>query len=215
MNKFFVDISLILLLSLSVISWVIVINKYLVAKKRVAEVKLFNAIFWKAEGWNAASEKIAGMNSDFAILAKVGFSVFDEYLANPYTLSNAGEINEVLERPLRQKAEEIIRAHERGLSELASIGSLSPFIGLFGTVLGIMGALHTISTAGQASIDVVAGPIGEALIATAIGIATALPAVYFFNYFNRRTRLAITDIEGFINDFLRLAVREIKNRKER
>ena len=69
------------------------------------------------------------------------------------------------------------RYHERGLAELATIGSTSPFVGLFGTVWGIMHALQDIGTSGSASLDVVAGPIGEALIATAIGIATALPAV--------------------------------------
>lgn len=210
MNQFLVNLALVLLAILSVISWVLIIQKIKQEKVITAEANEFSALFWSCKGWRDARLAIKDNETDLAQLAKAGFVVYDEYLKNPHSLSNAGEINEVLERPLRQKAEEILRRRERGLNELASIGSLSPFIGLFGTVLGIMGAMQTIAASGQASIDVVAGPIGEALIATAAGIATALPAVYFFNHFSRRIRLGITDMEGFINDFLRLAVREIK-----
>ena len=80
---------------------------------------------------------------------------------------------------------------------LASIGSVSPFIGLFGTVWGIMHALKDISSTGSAGLDVVAGPIGEALIATAMGIATAIPAVLAYNYFLRQSRLAAADMDHF------------------
>ena len=84
---------------------------------------------------------------------------------------------------MRQQLQNIQRYHERGLAELATIGSTAPFVGLFGTVWGIMHALQDIGKSGSASLDVVAGPIGEALIATAIGIATALPAVLAYNFF--------------------------------
>jgi biopolymer transport protein ExbB len=94
------------------------------------------------------------------------------------------------------------------MAELASIGSTAPFIGLFGTVWGIMNALKEISASGQASIDVVAGPIGEALIATAIGIAAALPAVIFYNYFLRKMKIWITQVDGFTEAFLRLASKQ-------
>jgi biopolymer transport protein ExbB len=90
---------------------------------------------------------------------------------------------------------------------LASIGSTAPFIGLFGTVWGIMHALKDISQAGSASLDVVAGPIGEALIATAIGIATAIPAVLAYNYFLRKVKLTEADLENFATDFLHLALK--------
>jgi biopolymer transport protein ExbB len=110
---------------------------------------------------------------------------------------------------MRQEIQKILRRHEKGLAELASIGSTSPFIGLFGTVWGIMAAMQSISASGQASIDVVAGPIGEALIATAIGIAAALPAVLFYNYFLRKMKIWVTELDGFTEDFLRLASREI------
>jgi biopolymer transport protein ExbB len=94
------------------------------------------------------------------------------------------------------------------MAELASIGSTAPFIGLFGTVWGIMVALQEISASGQASIDIVAGPIGEALIATAIGIAAAMPAVLFYNFFLRKMKVWVTEVDGFSEAFLRLAAKQ-------
>jgi biopolymer transport protein ExbB len=111
---------------------------------------------------------------------------------------------------MRQEIQKILRGQEKGLAELASIGSTAPFIGLFGTVWGIMVALQEISASGQASIDIVAGPIGEALIATAIGIAAALPAVLFYNYFIRRLKVWVTEIDTFTDAFLRLSAKQIK-----
>jgi biopolymer transport protein ExbB len=90
---------------------------------------------------------------------------------------------------------------------LASIGSTAPFVGLFGTVWGIMNALQDISVSGSAGLDVVAGPVGEALIATAVGIATAIPAVLAYNYGLRRVRLYVAELEAFANDFLHLALK--------
>ena len=87
------------------------------------------------------------------------------------------------------------------------MGSTAPFVGLFGTVWGIMTAMHDISKNASASIDVVAGPIGEALIATGIGIAVAIPAVLGYNYFLRRLKSVIADYDDFVHDFLNLAQR--------
>jgi biopolymer transport protein ExbB len=210
MYQIFVDAALTLLVLASIVSWVVIIKKFIDEARVDRQSRAFAELFWSSKGWKDARKATEGQQDDLAQIAQAGFQVFDEYLTHPHSLKNAGEINEVLERPLRQKAEEILRRREKGLNELASIGSLSPFIGLFGTVLGIMGAMQTISGSGQASVDVVAGPIGEALIATAVGIATALPAVYFYNHFSHKIRLGATDMEGFINDFLRLAVLAIK-----
>ncbi len=88
---------------------------------------------------------------------------------------------------------------------VASIGSTSPFIGLFGTVWGIMEALKGISAAGSASLETVAGPIGAALVATGVGIAVAVPAVLVYNYFLRRLKLTAADLDDFAHDFYSLA----------
>jgi biopolymer transport protein ExbB len=105
--------------------------------------------------------------------------------------------SDMLKQSLREERHQQQVRLESGLAVLASIGSTSPFIGLFGTVWGIMHALKGISAAGSAGLDVVAGPIGEALIATAMGIATAIPAVLAYNYFLRQSRLAAADMDHF------------------
>jgi biopolymer transport protein ExbB len=121
-------------------------------------------------------------------------------------LQLSGDIQSVLERSLRQQISKERKTLEQGLSMLASIGSTAPFVGLFGTVWGIMHALQSISHAKSASLDVVAGPIGEALIATAIGIAVAIPAVLAYNFFLRRIKLAEAELEYFADDLLNLMI---------
>jgi len=121
-------------------------------------------------------------------------------------LQHSGDLESILERSLRQQISKEYKTLEQGLSLLASIGSTSPFVGLFGTVWGIMNALQSISHAKSASIEVVAGPIGEALIATAIGIAAAIPAVLAYNFFLRQSRLCQSELEYFVTDFLNLAI---------
>ncbi|WP_409161724.1 MotA/TolQ/ExbB proton channel family protein [Pectobacterium sp. B2J-2] len=108
-------------------------------------------------------------------------------------------------RSLRQQIQRERRSLESGLAIVASIGSTAPFIGLFGTVWGIMEALIRIGVTGEAGLDSVAGPIGHALIATGIGIAAAVPAVLVYNYFVRRFKLAIGDMEAFAEEFYSLA----------
>lgn len=113
---------------------------------------------------------------------------------------------ELIERAMRQQ---ILREKTRldsGLGWLASIGSTAPFIGLFGTVWGIMHALQDISAQGTASIEVVAGPIGEALIATAVGIAVAIPAVIAYNCFLKQSRRIVLVLEHVAGDFLHATI---------
>lgn len=202
-----------LLILLSVSTWILALYKFLQYRQANQNDKAFSMVFWGCANWEEARTAVVDNRTELGQIADAGFIVYDEYLSNPHSLRHAGEVNEVLERPLQQKAEEILRQREKGLNELASIGSLSPFIGLFGTVWGIMDALKAIGDSGQASIDMVSGPVGEALISTAIGIAVALPAVFFYNYFVRQLSLSSTNMHGFINDFLRLAVAQVKKLK--
>ena len=106
----------------------------------------------------------------------------------------------VIERNLRQQIHKERRSLESGLAVLASIGSTAPFVGLFGTVWGILQALIAIGVAGQASIDKVAGPVGEALIMTAIGLMVAVPAVLIYNYLVRRNKVIQEKLRGFAGD---------------
>jgi biopolymer transport protein ExbB len=120
-------------------------------------------------------------------------------------LSQAINHQDRLERALRQQIVRERRSLETGLAVVASIGSTSPFIGLFGTVWGIMEALKGISAAGSAILETVAGPIGAALVATGVGIAVAVPAVLVYNYFLRRLKLTAADLDDFAHDFYSLA----------
>jgi biopolymer transport protein ExbB len=209
MDSLIVNLVLVILIALSIATWSIAILKIKQLKKVALETQQFNQTFWNTNSWEKGEAIAKDSKGDVAGLAMAGFEQFSEYQKNPGSLKFAGEIHEVLERPMRQEIQKILRRHEKGLAELASIGSTAPFIGLFGTVWGIMAAMQSISASGQASIDVVAGPIGEALIATAIGIAAALPAVVFYNYFLRKMKIWVTELDGFTEDFLRLASREI------
>ncbi len=199
--------ALLLLVLLSVATWSIALLKLgrqIQDKKRNG---IFNADFWAARDWCAAEAVAEKGEGDIAQLARAGFTELKVLGSDRQDLMHTGAPQELLERQLRQQVQNIKRFHERGLAELATIGSTAPFVGLFGTVWGIMHALQNIGHSGTASLDVVAGPIGEALIATAIGIATALPAVLAYNYFLRNLRMRVGELDNFSHDFMRLALK--------
>ncbi|MBI5435840.1 MAG: MotA/TolQ/ExbB proton channel family protein [Nitrosomonadales bacterium] len=199
--------TLLALIFLSVVTWSIALFKLWRHVQDGKHNRAFSDTFWATRDWQEAAEVAAQGEGDLARMGQAGFAEVKNLSAEQQDLKHQGAPQEVLERMLRQQVQNIQRYHERGLAELATIGSTAPFIGLFGTVWGIMHALQNIGKSGSASLDVVAGPIGEALIATAIGIATALPAVLAYNFFLRRLRLRITELENFAHDFLRLATK--------
>lgn len=199
--------TLVLLLTLSVVTWTIALLKLWRQLRSDKLNRVFSEVFWAARDWQAAAEVAQQGSSDLARMAQAGFTEVKNLNSEQHDLKHVGAPQDVLERMLRQQVENMQRYNERGLAELATIGSTSPFVGLFGTVWGIMHALEEIGETGTASLDVVAGPIGEALIATAIGIATALPAVLAYNYFLRRLRVQVTEFENFAHDFVRLALK--------
>jgi biopolymer transport protein ExbB len=128
-------------------------------------------------------------------------------LAQAQTAAHAADRwHDLLERRLRHQVQLERAPMDSGLGWLASIGSTSPFVGLFGTVWGIMHALKDISAKGSASLDVVAGPIGEALIATALGIAVAIPAVIGYNFFLRQNKRTIATLDQFASELLHSAM---------
>jgi biopolymer transport protein ExbB len=116
----------------------------------------------------------------------------------------AGGMGEYLTRVLRNGIDQEATKVEHGLTVLASVGSSAPFIGLFGTVWGIYHALVQIGMSGQGTLDKVAGPVGEALIMTAVGLVVAIPAVLAYNAFTRRNRVWLTRLDGFAHDIYAL-----------
>jgi biopolymer transport protein ExbB len=206
-NSPVVNATLLLLLLFSVITWTLIFSKLwqdFVNRRRNAA---FKKMFWAAKGL-AEGEVVAKSHSGYmARLAQAGFAALAQTPDAALSLDSLGDRKDILERTLRSELQQAQRRMEYGLMALASIGSTAPFVGLFGTVWGIMHALKEISAANSASLETVAGPVGEALVATALGIATAIPAVLAYNYGVRRVRVAMSELDQFATDFLNLVMK--------
>ena len=211
MNTWLIYVTLFILLLMSIATWTIAVIKYRKMKKEDKETQRFLDEFWVNQDWNVAQSVAKNADNHFSTVAKITFQEFNIYMSLLRQNKVSGNIRDYIEKPTRQALQMIMREQEKGLSILASIGSTAPFVGLFGTVWRIVNALSTISASGQATIDIVAGPIGEALITTAIGIGVAIPSVVAYNYFLRRIKLLITEIENFSEDLIRLASRELNH----
>ena len=205
-----VDITLYTLGAFSVATWSLILVKSFQHSRGARRNKQYAKTFWGAPNLQAAAE-IKERDSALAHLSATALKTLEggRSVASGEDLEHSWDVHEQLERNLKQQIQREKRALESGLAVLASIGSTAPFVGLFGTVWGIMTAMTSIAKIGNASIDVVAGPIGEALIATAIGIGVALPAVLAYNYFVRRMKSATADFDEFANDLLNLAQRAL------
>ena len=202
-----VKITLWILIGFSALTWGIIFFKSWIFWAVGRENNAYAKSFWAASDLKEAS-LVDQEKSAMGRIAGAGFHVLnDMHSNNSRPLELSGDIQSILERSLRQQISKERKVLESGLAMLASIGSTAPFVGLFGTVWGIMHALEGISKAKSASLDVVAGPIGEALIATAIGIAAAIPAVLAYNYFLRKMKLSEAELDYFATDFLNLAVK--------
>ena len=197
-----------LLITFSVIAWTLIVMKAWTQWRLSRQNSAFTKTFWSARNLAEAESSAQQAQGPLAQLCRSGFEVLREIEKDgASSLQNSGDKQDVLERRLRAEMQKELHKLESGLMVLASIGSTAPFVGLFGTVGGIMHALQDISRTGSAGLDVVAGPIGEALIATAVGIATAIPAVLAYNYGLRQVRLYGAELEEFANDFLHLALK--------
>jgi len=201
-----VNLALTVLILFSLVTWALIFAKGWLQWRIRQENAGFTQRFWQAADL-AGAEKIAGESAGaLARLAKQGFATLRQ-MGERKTLANSGDHQAVMERGLSQQVRKEQHALESGLMLLASIGSTAPFVGLFGTVWGIMNAMENIARSGSAGLEVVAGPVGEALLVTAVGIAAAIPAVLAYNYGVRVTRLSVAEMERFAHDFMNLACR--------
>ncbi|RCL20552.1 biopolymer transporter ExbB [Pseudomonas sp. AFG_SD02_1510_Pfu_092] len=194
-----------LLVGFSVVTWGLALAKVVQFVRLKNQDKRFHQQFWAASSLDSAAEPSHELPGPAARVAQAGYAASAVGDSQANDLSHAINHQDRLERALRQQIVRERRSLETGLAVVASIGSTSPFIGLFGTVWGIMEALKGISAAGSASLETVAGPIGAALVATGVGIAVAVPAVLVYNYFLRRLKLTAADLEDFAHDFYSLA----------
>jgi biopolymer transport protein ExbB len=197
----------ILLVGASALTWAVVIVKLLQQWRLSRQGQQFEAVFEKLAGLPTPKE-LEQLQGPAARVAQAGVEAWQESSQSAHGRVPELDVRrDLLERHLRQQLQRERRVVESGLPVLASIGSTAPFVGLFGTVLGIIHALSSIGRSGSASLDVVAGPIGEALVATAIGIGVAVPAVLAYNYFVRRLKTFAADLEDFANRLVGTAIK--------
>lgn len=209
-----VKLVLLLLLAFSFISWGIIFYKYRVIKKAFAESKMFLEIFWEGRSLDLIYEDVKGLTaSPLSNIFRAGYIelVKMKRIARSGRAPGGGRpapgplsssyVDDIVKKIRWTSAAEINHL-ERHVSFLATTGSTAPFIGLFGTVWGIMDAFRHIGIKGAASIAVVAPGISEALIATAIGLFAAIPAVVGYNYFVNKIRIIVKEVEGFTDDYV-------------
>lgn len=189
-----------LLLVMSLASWMVIIIKTLdlIKYKRIARAA---EDFWHSEDFAAGLTKLGGdPTNPFRQLALEGREATLHHRNTKAHLHDALDVSDWVTRTLRNTIDEFTAKLQSGLAILASVGSTAPFVGLFGTVWGIYHALLSIGAAGQATIDKVAGPIGESLIMTALGLAVAIPAVLGYNALVRGNKGVLQKLNRFAHD---------------
>jgi biopolymer transport protein TolQ len=203
-----VKIVLLILLVFSVFSWAVIFFKRRTLKMANSQSKKFLNIFRKSANLdevNDAAKKYRG--SPEARLFRSGFKVLSHYMkSNPHPNLTSDNM-ETVNRALIKAANREVSRLEKMMNFLATTGSVTPFIGLFGTVWGIMDSFHEIGVQGIASLVTVAPGIAEALIATALGLFAAIPAVIAYNYFLYRIKEVVSDMEDFSIEFLSITER--------
>ena len=192
----------VLLLLMSVASWVVILYKAWMLRRASGDVARSISAFWQAPSLAEAASRISGFDKGQLVSPLV------DATQHPAagTLAAAGDRAQQLTRLLRDTLHVIMGRLQFGQVLLATVGSISPFVGLLGTVWGIYHALTSIAGTNQISIDKVAGPVGEALIMTAAGLAVAIPAVLAYNWFGRTIARIEAELEGFARDLRELMV---------
>lgn len=211
-----VKLVLLILIVFSISSWAIIFTKWRLFKNTARETEYFLDLFWE----NTEFAKIYEESQDliFSPVAHIFRSGYSEFIrikkiqrqSEPNeTVSKMDNISDYVERSLRKTAMNQSSRMEKTLSFLATTGNTAPFIGLFGTVWGIMESFRGIGLKGSASLAVVAPGISEALIATAVGLAAAIPAVIAFNYFNNKVMEVQSAMDTFSADFMSMVERQV------
>jgi biopolymer transport protein ExbB len=184
---------IILLAIMSIGTWYIFIMKFFEQSRILGQASAVEKRFWSSNNLNEGIDKLA-KNSVFRTVAESGVR------ASSGQGSGIVKLNDWIGMSLNRQLDEINSKLQGGIAFLASVGSTAPFVGLFGTVWGILNALIAIGVAGQATIEKVAGPVGEALIMTALGLLVAVPAVLLYNFLVRRNKVINEKLRSFAAD---------------
>jgi biopolymer transport protein ExbB len=189
-----------LLLLMSLASWAVMISKALDIVKYKALAQRTEA-FWHSKDFSGGIDALGStQDNPFVQLAHAGQEATAHHRNTQAQLHDTLDVSDWISRTLRNAIDDSTARFQSGLAVLASVGSTAPFVGLFGTVWGIYHALVGIGASGQAGIETVAGPIGEALIMTALGLAVAIPAVLGYNALLRGNKFILTKLNRFAHD---------------
>ncbi len=186
---------LLILAIMSIGSWYIMVVKLLEQSKMKRHAATVDKAFWDAKSVSAGAAALE-KNSAYRFIAESGAAATTDHGG----LKGHIPMAEWIPMSITSAVDRVNSTMQGGLAFLATVGSTSPFVGLFGTVWGIYHALTAIGISGQASIDKVAGPVGEALIMTAIGLAVAIPAVFAYNWLARRNKAVMDDVREFSDE---------------
>ena len=192
-----------LLLAMSVASWVVILWKGWLLRRAAADLSLSTAAFWQASDLDDAQARLGRFDPQQIVLPLLQAARGLDSAA-PHTLAAAGDRSQQLTRVLRDALHRVLHRLQFGQVLLATIGSTAPFVGLLGTVWGIYHALTGIGLDGPFRIEQVSGPVGEALVMTAAGLAVAIPAVLAYNVLGRQIARIEADLEGFARDLREL-----------
>ena len=206
-----VKIVLASLIVLSLASWTVIFRKFFAITRATRQTDDFESRFWSGTELTKLLET-ANRSRDAAGMEERIFAAgMNEFMKQRQSPASGGDVVNRVSRAMRAVFTREMDHLEGGLPLLASIGSTSPYIGLFGTVWGIMNAFTGLSSLENASLAVVAPGIAEALVATAIGLFAAIPAVAAYNYFNNRTGRLSNRVEGFSEEFLNILERQSRS----
>jgi len=186
-----------LLLLMSISAWVVIFWKGWLLRRVRADMGRAVPAFWSAANLDAGRDQLTAFDRERVLAPLLQAATATP---NPHTLEAHGHLDSQLTRRLRDALHAVLAQLQFGQVLLASIGSTAPFIGLFGTVWGIYHALVSISAGGSITIERVSGPVGEALVMTAAGLAVAIPAVLAYNIFGKRVGACEAELEGFAHD---------------
>ena len=196
----------VLLLAMSIASWVVILWKAWLLQRANGDVARSTTVFWQSASVEIAQEKVKAFDREALVLPLIAAS----NIQPGNSLATRGDKSQQLTRVLRDALHKVLLKLQYGQVLLATVGSTAPFVGLLGTVWGIYHALIAIASSGQITIDKVSGPVGEALIMTAAGLAVAIPAVLAYNIFGRYIGRIEADLEGFARDLRELMSGETK-----
>jgi biopolymer transport protein ExbB len=189
-----------ILVLMSVVSWIIILVKGLAQLVRQRRSSEFLNFFWNATSLDAVAGEISthGVRDPFSHLASHAMHAQTHHARyGAAKLEEAGSSSEFVTRTIKKVLDEETTRLENGLAVLATVGATAPFVGLFGTVWGVYHALVAIGMSGAGTLDKVAGPVGEALIMTGVGLAVAIPAVMGYNWLTRANRVMLARLDAF------------------